>query len=111
MKRLIWILALAIIGYIAYTQLVTPLSEEAKEVKELEKKFNTATTDYIRAVRTAGDIATVSLPAAEDAVKVIKGVEADLNGLSKRLKEEDAIERAKKLEAKIKEFYRQNDLD
>ncbi len=111
MKRLIWVLVLAIIGYVAYTQFVTPLSEQAKEVKLLEKKFNTATADYVRAVRTAGEIATVSLPSAEDAIRTIKKVKADLESLKKRLTEEDAISRAEKLEAKIKEFYRQNDLD
>ena len=111
MKRLIWVLVIAIIGYIAYTQFVTPLSEEAMDVKQLEKKFNTASTDFVRAVRTASEIATVSLHSAEDAIRAIKKVKADLDSLKKRLKEEDAIKRAEKLEAKIKEFYRQNDLD
>jgi 5'-deoxynucleotidase YfbR-like HD superfamily hydrolase len=110
MKKLIWFLALAIIGYVAYTQFVTPLSEEAKEVKQLEKRFNAASTDYVRAVRTASEIAAVGLPAAEDAIRVIKDVKTNLDRLKKRLKEEDAISRAEKLAVKIKEFYRQNDL-
>lgn len=111
MKKLLWILAFAIIGYFLYTQFVTTLSEEAKEVKQLEKRFNTASGNYIRAVRTTGEIATVAVPAAEDAIRDIKKVKTELDDLKKRLKEGDAVERADRLEAKIKEFYRKNDLE
>jgi len=111
MKKLLWILFLGIIGYFVYTQYVTPLSEEAKQVKQLDKRFNTATGDYVRAVRTTAEAAAVSLPAAEDAIRSIEKVKSELDSLKKRIKEEDAIRRADKLEAKIKEFYRQNALE
>lgn len=111
MKKLMWILAFAIIGYFLYTHFITPLSEEAKEVKQLEKRFNKASENYVRAVRTTGEIATVALPSAEDAIRDIKKVKTELDELKKRLKEENAVERADRLEAKIKEFHRKNDLE
>jgi len=111
MKKLLWIAAVAIIGYLIYTQFVTPLSDQAKEVKQLEKRFNEATGDYIRAVRTAGEIGLATVSDAEDAIKTIRKVKTELEDMKKRLEEDDAIKRADKLEAKIKEFYQKNDLE
>jgi len=110
MRYLILILILVVAGYLAYHQFLTPPSAEVKDVKQLEKEFNNAVMDFMRAVRTAGEIGIATVPDAQDAVRKIKKVKADLTDLMKKLKEEAAIKRSKKLMAKIAEFYQKNDL-
>jgi len=81
-----------------------------REVKQLEKEYNAAVSDFMRAVRTTGEIGMATIPDAQDAVREIKKIRADLTDLMKKLKEEAAIKRSKRLMAKIAEFYKKNDL-
>lgn len=110
MRILIWILVLAVIGFLAYNLFFKSLTDEEKQVKELETKFNTALSQFVRAVRTTAEIAMATTSDAEDAVRRVKQVKTDLEQLRKRLNEEAAIKRAQKLEEKIKEFYKKNEL-
>ena len=109
MKALIWVLILGIIGFIVYTQLFTPLSEEEKEVKQLEDKFSSASRQFLDAARIGGTgLDTTS--DANDAIMRVQKVRNELKRLKERLEEEAAIERAEKLEVRVKEFYKKNDL-
>lgn len=109
MKALIVVLILGIIGFIVYTQLSTPLSEEEKEVKQLEDKFNSASRQFLDAARMAGTgLDTTS--DANNALNRVRKVKNELTSLKGRLEEEAAIKRAEKLEAKISAFYEKNEL-
>ncbi len=110
MRYFILILILVVAGYMAYHQFLTTPSAELKEVKQLEKEYNAAVSDFMRAVRTTGEIGMATIPDAQDAVREIKKIRADLTDLMKKLKEEAAIKRSKRLMAKIAEFYKKNDL-
>ena len=110
MRYLILLLILVVAGYLAYHQFLIPPSAEVKEVKQLEKEYNVAVSDFMRAVRTAEEIGIATLPDAQDAVRKIKKIRAELTDLTKKLKEEAAIKRSKRLMAKIAEFYKKNDL-
>lgn len=110
MRYLILILILVVAVYLAYHQFLTPPSAEIKKVKQLEKEYNTALSNFMRAVRTAGEIGMATVSDAQDAIRKIKKIKTDLTDLEKKLKEEAAIKRSKKLMAKIAEFYKKNDL-
>lgn len=110
MKVLIWILILAVIGFLAYNLFFKSLSDEEKQVKELEDRFNTALSQFVRAVRTTAEIAMATTSDAEEAIRRVKQVKIDLEQLRKQLKEDASIKRAQKLEEKIKEFYKKNEL-
>ncbi|MFQ6110336.1 MAG: hypothetical protein ACE5L7_12370 [Candidatus Aminicenantales bacterium] len=110
MKALIWILILALIGFAVYTLFLKPLSEEESLIKQLEKEYDTAVGQFVRAARTTAEIGMATVEDADDAIRAVKKVRKKLEELKKRLNEESAIQRARKLEAKIKEFYSKNDL-
>jgi gas vesicle protein len=110
MRVLIWILIIAVIGFLAYNYFYSTSSEEEKQVKDLEKRFNTAVEQYVRAVRTTAEIAMATVSDSDEAVRKVKKVKKELEELKKRLKEEDALTRVKKLEEKIMEFYSRNEI-
>ena len=87
MRYFIFILILVVAVYLAYHQFLTTPSAEVKEIKQLEKEYNAAVRDFMRAVRTAGEIGMATIPDAQDALK-----------------------RSKRLMVKIAEFYKKNDL-
>lgn len=111
MKALVWIIILAVIGYFAYTQFFGPLSEEEQLVKDLDKQFNLAARQFVGAGRLSGGTGLDMTSDAEMAVNKIKKVRKELESIEDTLTEEKAIERAEKLDAKIKNFYEKNDLD
>jgi len=111
MKTLIIILILAVVGYFAYTNLYTPLSDEEKAVKSFKAEFDSAVGEIIRAERMAGTTGIAATFDVNDSVNKIKKVEKELKKLKSSLKEESSIQKAKELEEKIKEFYKKSDLD
>lgn len=110
MKALIIVIIIVVIGFIAYTQFFAPLSEEENEVKQLEKRFNLATRQYLGAERIAGGTGLDTTSDVEEAIRSMNKTRAELMRLQERLEEESAIKRAEKLEAKIKEFYERNEI-
>jgi pyridoxal biosynthesis lyase PdxS len=110
MKALIILIILVVIGFIAYTQFFAPLSEEENEVKQLEKRFNSATRLYLGAERIAGGTGLDTTSDVEEAIRSMNRARSELMRLQERLEEEAAIKRAKKLEAKMKEFYEKNEI-
>jgi erythromycin esterase-like protein len=110
MRVLILILVIALIGFLAYNYLYSPLSEEEKQVKEIAKKFDAAVEQYVRAVRTTAEIAMATVSDADEAIRKVKDAKKELEELRKGLKDKEAIRKAARLEERIKEFYRKNDL-
>ncbi|MGD8537571.1 MAG: hypothetical protein PVI66_02510 [Candidatus Aminicenantes bacterium] len=110
MKALIWILILGAIGYFGYTNYVKPLTSEEKEVKLVEDKFDAAVEEYLQAVRKAGGLGMDTVSDADAAIRKVRATKDALLNLKRRLKDEAALEKAKALEAKMRNFYARNDL-
>ena len=110
MKKIIAFLLVAVIGFLVFTYF-TSLSEEEKMVKALEKEFDQAVGNFLHAVRTMAGIGMDTTSDIDDAVVKIKKVKKELNTLKGSLKEDSAKERAEKLEERIKEFERKNDIE
>ncbi len=110
MKKIIAFLLVVVVGFLAYTYF-TSLSEEEKMVKALEKEFDQAVGNFLRAVRTMAGIGMDTTSDIDDAVVKIKKVKKELSALKGSLQEDSAKARAKKLEERIKEFERKNDIE
>jgi hypothetical protein len=110
MRAFIWILILGAIGYFGYTNYVKPLTGEEKEVQMIEKKFDAAVEEYMQAVRKAGGLGMDTISDVDDAIRKVRVTKDALLNLKRRLKDEAAIERAKVLEAKMRNFYGKNEL-
>lgn len=110
MRAIIAILLVAVLVFLAYTYF-TSLSEEEKMVKALEKEFDLAVGDFLRAGRTMAATGMDTTSDVDDAVRKIKKVKKELQALRDRLEEDAAQNRAEKLEAKIREFERKNDIE
>jgi hypothetical protein len=110
MRAIIVILLVAAIGFLAYTHF-TSLSEEEKMVKALEKDFDQAVGDFLRASRTMAGTGLDTTSDVDDAVRKIKKVKNELSALIGTLEEESAQLRAQKLEGRIKKFERKNDIE
>ncbi len=110
MKALIWILILGAIGYFGYTNYVKPLTSEEKEVKLVEGKFDAAVEEYLQAVRKAGGLGMDTVSDTDAAIRKVRATKDALLNLKRRLKDGAALEKAKALEAKMRNFYARNDL-
>jgi hypothetical protein len=110
MRATIAILMVVAAGFLAYTYF-TSLTEEEQQVKDLEKQFDLAVGDFLRAIRTMSGTGLDTTSDVDSAVVKIKKVKKELKTLRSSLQESGSQERAAKLEAKIKEFERKNDIE
>jgi hypothetical protein len=110
MRAIVAIVIVIVIGFLAYTYF-SSVSEEEKQVKSLEKEFDVAVGNFLRAYRTMSGTGMDTTSDIDDAVVKIKKVKKELKALKSGLQESGAQERAEKLEAKIKEFERKNDIE
>ena len=110
MRAAIALILVVAAGFLAYTYL-TSLSEEEQQVKDLEKQFDSAVGDFLRAIRTMSGTGLDTTSDVDAAVVKIKKVKKELKALKSNLQETSAQERAAKLEAKITEFERKNDIE
>jgi len=110
MRVIILIVVLALVGYFLVSHFSGSPSEEERAVRSLERMFDKAVSDFLRAGRTAAGTGLDTVSGAHDAVLIIKKVERELKGLKERLEENAARERARKLEEKIRTFVEKNDL-
>ena len=101
---------MVVLGFLAYTYF-TSLSEEEKTVKALEREFDMAVGNFLRAGRTMAGTGLDTTSDIDDAVRQIKKVKKELKALRDSLEEEAAQDRAEKLEAKIRDFERKNDIE
>ena len=98
------------VAFLAYTYL-TSLTEEEKMVKTLAQEFDQAVGAFLRAQRTMAGTGMDTTSDIDDAVVKIKRVKRELSAFKSTLQEDSAKERASKLEEKIKEFERKNDIE
>ncbi len=111
MKRLVWLVILGALGYLAYTQYVRTTSGEIAQVRHMEKEFNRAADRFISSMRGAGEPGLVVLAEPEKAEKMVKDVRVRLLELMKTLTEEKAIARARQLEERILTFFERHEID
>jgi hypothetical protein len=111
MKSFVWLAVLGVLAYAGYTYFVQPRSAEELQVRHLEKEFQRATERYISSMRQAGEPGIVILADPETAERMVKDVRPKLQELVKKLTGEKAIDRARKLESQILNFYKRNQID
>lgn len=110
MRAVIVIILIAVIGFFAYSYF-TSLSQEEKSVKALNREFDQAAGDFLRAVRTMAGTGLDTTSDVDDAVRKIKKVKNELRALMGTLKEDSAQEMGRELEERIEEFERKNDIE
>jgi len=106
MRKFIAILILAAAGYMAYTYLYVPLTDEERVLNGLEKRFDEASRALLSAERTMGATGLDATSDAEMAIRRVRQVENELKNLKPTLKEENSKRKAEELEAKILDFNR-----
>jgi hypothetical protein len=106
MKALIVIAILALAGYLAYTYLYIPLSDEESLVRSMEKRFDEASRAFLNAERRMGATGLDTTDDVEQAMRKIRRLETEVKNLKPTFKEEKSKQRADELEKKIKEFKR-----
>jgi hypothetical protein len=110
MKAILIILLLLVVGFLVYTQFIAAVTEEQKQVKELQVEFSMAQRDFARAMRWAADVGMDTTEDLAFAIRKAKDVRSKLRDLISDLTEELAIQRAEALKTKIDEFFKTNDL-
>lgn len=110
MRAIIAVVLVVVLGFLAYIYF-TSLSEEEKMVRALEKDFDLAVGNFLRAGRTMAGTGLDTTSDVDDAVRKIKKVKQELRALKESLAEDSAKNMAAKLEAKIKDFERKNDIE
>ena len=111
MKKLIWLVILGALGYLAYTHYIRPSSEEVSQVRQLERQYRRATDRFISSMRSAGEPGLVILADPETAERMIKDIRRRLQELMGRLTEEEAIARARALENRILTFFERHEIE
>jgi hypothetical protein len=111
MKYLIWLVILALAGFLIYNYLIRPPSPEEAEVKQLEKVFRSAQDQYVASVRQMGTPGMAAIADPEAPINKIKQVRERLAALKKDLTEKTAIVRARRLEQQINDFCTKNEID
>ncbi len=104
MKGLVIILILAAAGYLAYTYLYVPLSDEEQLVKDMQKRFDEASRSLFNAERAAGSTGLDTTSDADLAIRRVQRIENELKNLKPTLTDENSQQRAEELESKIREF-------
>jgi len=111
MKQLVWLAILGVLAYAGYMYILQPRSPEESEVRHLEKEFQRSTERYISSMRQAGEPGIVILADPETAERMVKEVRPKLQELMKRLTDDKAVARARKLDSQILNFYERNQID
>jgi hypothetical protein len=106
MRKFIAILILAAAGYLAYTYLYVPMTDEERVLNNLEKRFDQASRALLGAERTMGSTGLDTTSDAELAIRRVRQVYNELKNLKPTLKEENSKRKAEELEAKIRDFNR-----
>lgn len=111
MRKLVWLLILAVAGFLVYTYYFKSATEEEQQVRALEKEFNRAVDRYITAMREVAEPGVVVIADPEFAANKVKEVRDKVTELIKTLKEQKSIQRARELETRIRDFCRKNEID
>ncbi len=111
MKYFIWLVILALAGFLIYHYLMRSPSAEEVKVRQLEKVFRLAQDQFVASVREMGTPGMAAIADPESPINKIKQVRERLATLKKDLTEKTAIVRARRLEQRINEFCTKNDID
>ena len=111
MKTFIWLVILALAAFLGYQYYLKSISDEEKQVRQMEKEFRHASDLFVSAMRQAGETGLAAITDPELAAKKIKDIRGRLRELMGNLTEEKAITRAQALEEKIVDFCMRNDID
>ena len=104
MKGLVIILILAAAGYLAYTYLYVPLSDEEQLIQNMQKRFDEASRSLLNAERSAGSTGLDTTSDADLAIRRVQRIENELKNLKPTLTDENSKRRAEELQARIREF-------
>jgi len=104
MKGLVIILILAAAGYLAYTYLYVPLSDEDKLLQSMEKRFDEASRSLLSSGRMAGATGLDTTSDADLAIRRVRRIENELKNWTPTRTEETSKPRADELLGKIREF-------
>ena len=110
MKKVILLLILVFLGFLAYQQLAKPVSGEEKQVKALENRFDSAVERFLRAHRTTATTRLDTTSDIDESADLAKKIRDELSDLKAGLKDQAALSRADKLEAKINNFFKKNQI-
>ena len=110
MRAVIFIIFIALLGFLVYTQFIHPPSEEQLEIRALQKEFDLAMNQYIRALKYTSGVGMDLVGDIEMAIARIKKVRAELDALKSKIQDEEALKKAASLEEKIKAFIKKNDI-
>ena len=111
MRQVVIIIFIALLGFLVYTQIIEPPSEDMLTIKAMRKEVDLAINQYMRALKYTSGIGMDLVGDIEMAVSRIKKVDRELSELKSRLQDEEAREKADILEARIDNFMKKNDLD
>ncbi len=111
MRAIIWLLILAVVVFLGYRYYQKSMSDEERQVKQLEKEFSRAEDSYISAVRQTGEIGLTAIADPEAAANKVKAVRERLRQLMSELEEDKAMARARALEDRILHFCRANHIE
>ncbi len=104
MKGFITLLILVAAGYLAYTYLYVPMTDEEKLVHNLEKRFDEASRSLLGAERSAGMTGMDMTDEAELAIRRVRRIENELKNLKPTLEDVSSKQNAEELMAKIRNF-------
>lgn len=111
MKRIVWVLILAALGYVVYSATLKPISGEMRSVRSLEKEFNRSVDRYITSMRQAGEPGLTVIADPEFAERKVKDVRGEVEELMKNMQDQRAFDRARALHTKIQNFCRINQIE
>jgi len=111
MRKLFLLLILVILAYGAFNLYMKSTSPEVKIVRGLEKEFRRAVDKYFTALRQTAEPGLVVIAEPEKAENEIREIRARLREIMVTLKEEKAIQKARKLETEIQTFCQKNGID
>jgi hypothetical protein len=104
MRALITLLIMVAAGYLAYTYLYVPMTDEEKLVHDLDKRFDEASRSLLGAERSAGITGMDTTDEAELAIRRVRRIENELKNLKPTLKDESSKQKADELQGKIRNF-------
>ena len=81
MKTFIWLVILALAAFLGYQYYLKSISDEEKQVRQMEKEFRHASDLFVSAMRQAGETGLAAITDPELAAKKIKDIRGRLREL------------------------------
>lgn len=107
-KKLIWILVIAVIIYFAYYYFTTGnLTEEERQLKQMEKEFNAALSQYQQYVRMAGTTGMDITFEVGDIESLVEKLKEELVEFKKQQPDESLLPKADVLIERMDRFLSQ----